>query len=267
MRFIVVFMACVFMAACQPSASDQIASPNSIETADNSPLQKALSRGHGEPVSPSDPKTAKEFWEARDQEIDAILDHVATHDYANAAERLLHMLQIDQTLRFMFSKDEELKSHFESLEEFQSFSQEISPRVVKVDQANTATLKAMLKDRPWFRDDQDGAGSAHLAFVIVQHADRDHEFQIEALAKIKAALGQPGVSKSNYAYLYDRVKANFMNPDPNIKRVQRYGTQGGCNAETGKWEPLALEDLERVDELRAEVGLEPLEAYKARFNC
>ena len=45
---------------------------------------------------------------------------------------------------------------------------------------------------------------------------------------------------------------------------QRYGTQGRCT--DGEWGPDELEDPDRVDEWRADVGLDPLAEYKARFE-
>jgi hypothetical protein len=73
-----------------------------------------------------------------------------------------------------------------------------------------------------------------------------------------------------YAPLYDRVMLSqeFPNgvtalaPDG---RKQRFGTQGTCVH--GAWEPFALEDPSRVDELRASVGLRPLAEYRKSFNC
>jgi hypothetical protein len=61
-----------------------------------------------------------------------------------------------------------------------------------------------------------------------------------------------------YAYLFDRVAANTGRP-------QRFGTQGRCTSEAG-WQPLPLERPGAVDELRRELGLEPMAEYRARFE-
>ena len=84
----------------------------------------------------------------------------------------------------------------------------------------------MLEGRNWFRDDEDGAGAAGIAWLIAQHADRNPEFQKEVLVRIEKALGDPGVSASNYAYLYDRVGAGFGAGKSDEERLQKYGTQG-----------------------------------------
>lgn len=75
----------------------------------------------------------------------------------------------------------------------------------------------------------------------------------------------------NYAYLYDR--AAFITQVPGTGAVmmiqpgrrQRYGTQGRC--ESGRWEPFPLGEPDRVDQLRATVGLEPLAEYRKMFRC
>lgn len=123
----------------------------------------------------------------------------------------------------------------------------------------------MLDGRGWFRDDKDGQGAANDAWLIAQHADRNPDFQEKALKLIEAELEAPGVSKSNYAYLYDRVQMRFMNGDNLEKRLQRYGTQGRCTG-PGTWEPFPVEEPDRIDKVRAEVGLGTIEAYKSRFK-
>jgi len=215
-------------------------------------------------ILPSDPKTAEAFWAARDAEIEAVVSHVSKHNYGKAATKLADMRMIDQSLRRLWSTDESDK-HFENETEIKVFKKGISQRVMKVDSFNTAEIKTMLKGRGWFRDDNDGEGASDRGWIIAQHADRDPEFQQEALKLIEAELGAPGVSKSNYAYLYDRVQMRFNDYDSIEKRLQRYGTQGRCTG-PGTWEPLPMEDPDNIDARRAEVGLGPIKDYKARFK-
>jgi len=171
---------------------------------------------------------------------------------------------IDQNLRKLWSLPPE-NSHFETQEEFENFRKGVSERVTKVDEFNTAEIQKMLKGRGWFRDDKDGEGAGRYGWLIAQHADRNPTFQQAALKLMKAELGAPGVSKSNYAYLYDRVQMRFMDSDGLDERIQRYGTQGRCTG-PGTWEPLPMEDPENIDVRRAEVGLGPIAEYKVRFK-
>ena len=48
-------------------------------------------------------------------------------------------------------------------------------------------------------------------------------------------------------------------------RPQLYATQGRC-VDTGVWEPREVIDEDEVDARRAEMGLEPLADYIARFK-
>jgi len=123
----------------------------------------------------------------------------------------------------------------------------------------------MLEGRGWFRDDKDGSGAANDAWLIAQHADLDPDFQAKALTMIEAEFDAPGVSKRNYAYLYDRVQMRFSDDAATERKLQRYGTQGRCTG-PGTWEPFPIEEPDRIDEVRADVGLGTMEAYKSRFK-
>lgn len=48
-------------------------------------------------------------------------------------------------------------------------------------------------------------------------------------------------------------------------RKQRYGTQGMC--EGFEWQPFALELPDKVDSLRANVNLGPLDQYRKSIVC
>ncbi len=66
------------------------------------------------------------------------------------------------------------------------------------------------------------------------------------------------VSPSNYAYLYDRIMLKLAGK-------QRYGTQFWCKDGPNP-EVRPLEQPDRIDELRAEMQLQPLAEYAAYFN-
>lgn len=64
------------------------------------------------------------------------------------------------------------------------------------------------------------------------------------------------VSKGNFAYLYDRIMLK-------LNGEQRYATQMSCR--DGAYVPQPLEEAGRVDELRAEMELDPLSEYLTNF--
>lgn len=228
-----------------------------------SPLERAKMRGD-KSFLPYDPKTAKQFWAERDKEIIAAIDYIESHAFPAPADKLSFMTDIDQSLR-KFWAENDAKDHFNDLNEYEAFRAEISPRIVQVDESNTEELRKMLEGRNWFRDDKDGRGAANDAWLIAQHADRNPDFQRDVLEMIEAELGAPGVSKTNYAYLYDRVQIRAGDGVDGPKPLQRYATQGRCVG-PGTWEPFPFENPEQIDAKRAEVGLGTLDEYKARFK-
>ena len=64
-------------------------------------------------------------------------------------------------------------------------------------------------------------------------------------------------SRAHLAYLEDRVRVNAEQP-------QLYGTQ--FTVTDGELGPSPIEDRERLDERRAEAGLEPFADYEARMR-
>lgn len=213
---------------------------------------------------PFDPKTAEAFWLARDNEIESMIDFIETHEFSTPAEKLKYMTDIDQSVR-KFLVESDAKAHFQTEVEYAAFRPEIFSRMFKVDAFNTVELQKMLEGRGWFRDDLDGDNAARNAWLIAQHADQNPDFQQKALTLIEAELDAPGVSKSNYAYLYDRVQIRFSDGVDGIKKLQRYATQGRCSG-PGTWEPFPVEHPDKIDSIRAEVGLGTLAEYKTRFK-
>ncbi|MGB0908273.1 MAG: DUF6624 domain-containing protein [Maricaulaceae bacterium] len=227
------------------------------------PLARAKIRAD-EPFLPFDPSAAETFWIKRDEEILAAIKYIQSHNFSSPADKLEFMTYVDQSLRKLWNSNTAAE-HFDNDEEFETFKKGIPARIIKIDEFNTSELRKMLVGRGWFRDDLDGKGAAQNAWLIAQHADRNPEFQIEALGLIEKSFDAPGVSKSNYAYLYDRVQMQFEDDKSSNERLQRYGTQGRCTG-TGTWEPFPVEAPNRIDEIRAEVGLGTIADYKSRFK-
>ena len=53
-----------------------------------------------------------------------------------------------------------------------------------------------------------GKDGSNAAWLLVQHADEDKPLQRLALQKLEAAVRKGEASKSNLAYLTDRVRVN-----------------------------------------------------------
>ncbi|HEX8642467.1 MAG TPA: DUF6624 domain-containing protein [Allosphingosinicella sp.] len=124
---------------------------------------------------------------------------------------------------------------------------------------NAQWLKSVLARIGWFDISRYGAEASQAAWLIVQHADHDPAWQQQVLEILRPRVARGDMQGNYFAYLVDRVAVNAGRP-------QTYGTQGLCMG-PDDWRPRPLADPDEVDRLRAEVGLEPIAAYRARFAC
>lgn len=121
--------------------------------------------------------------------------------------------------------------------------------------ANTARLKQIVKDHGWPRLSIVGEEASQGAWLLVQHADNDPQWQREALALMQPMVATGEVKPANVAYLRDRVLQGENQP-------QLYGTQGRCIG-SERWEPFPILEPEHVDERRAAMKLPLLKDYVA----
>ena len=129
--------------------------------------------------------------------------------------------------------------------------------LARVDFANTEWLKAHVAAKGWPKVSDVGEKAANAAWLLVQHADHDPAFQLQALRLMEPLLAAKEVSPGDYAYLYDRITLKLTGK-------QRYATQFWCQG--GKMEPRPLEQPDKVDDLRAAMGLGPLAEYRQFFR-
>lgn len=127
-----------------------------------------------------------------------------------------------------------------------------------IDAQHTARLKTLIAKYGWLKSSIFGEDAAHDAWLLIQHADRDREFQKQMLPKIEAAARVGDADLQSAAYLADRVLVHEDKP-------QRYGTQGRCVGKQ-KWEPRPIEAREKVDERRKALGMKPLAEYVKDAN-
>jgi hypothetical protein len=134
---------------------------------------------------------------------------------------------------------------------------EVAAQWQRIDQENTRWLADVVSARGWPGRTLAGEDGAAAAWLLAQHADRDPARQRTFLAALRAAAGQGEASLSQLAYLEDRVRVNAGQP-------QLYGTQ--FTETGGEFGPRPIEDPHRLDERRAEAGLEPFADYEARMR-
>jgi hypothetical protein len=125
-------------------------------------------------------------------------------------------------------------------------------RMIKVDRENTQWLKANVSRYGWIDVDRFGAEAAHAAFLLVQHS-QDLPLMVAALPLIERDVRAGKLGGEPYALLYDRVQIKQG-------RKQKYGSQV-VEDENGDPVVAPLEDPERVEEYRREMGMLPMDEY------
>lgn len=125
------------------------------------------------------------------------------------------------------------------------------PRMEDVHRGNAARLRELIELYGWPAEDIAGKDGAEAAWLIAQHAVGEPPFQRRVLRLLEACAAEGRVPRWHVAYLEDRIALHEGRP-------QRYGTQWQDDVRDGRIRPWTLADPERVNELRAQVGLEPL---------
>jgi hypothetical protein len=125
-------------------------------------------------------------------------------------------------------------------------------RVEEIDTKNTKRMKEIIAKVGWPGKSLVGEVGAHNAWLLVQHADRDREFQKECLPLLEKAVKQKEASGKDLAYLTDRLLVAD-------KKKQLYGTQ--FTMKDGEWVPSPIEDEANVDKRRKELGMETIAEY------
>ncbi len=184
----------------------------------------------------------------------------ASDEKAAITTRLQQMVAMDQYLR-KFTQEGHVRGF--SPQEHVAFGQQIANRVAAVDVSNTAEMKVLLEKHDWFVISDFGARADNNAWLLVQHADKDPDFQRGIVARLEPLAARGETKPSHFALLFDRVALSYH--DPANRTLQRYGTQGQCTG-PGTWEPFPVEDPDNLDERRRSVGLQSMAEYKTVFK-
>jgi hypothetical protein len=152
-------------------------------------------------------------------------------------QQLIQMAEQDQRTAAELAKTGELSEGY-------------APRMQQVHDRNVAELHRIVHAYGWPGKSLVGKDGADAAWIIAQHGIGHPEFMRAALRLVRAAVEQGEADPQHAAFLHDRIC--FFE-----RRPQRYGTQFDWD-EQGEMNPWKLEDPDRVDEYRAQVGLGPM---------
>jgi hypothetical protein len=129
------------------------------------------------------------------------------------------------------------------------------PEMEAVHLKNATKLRVLLQMHGWPVENIAGKDGAEAAWFIAQHAVGEPAFQRHCLEQLRAVAGR--VPAWHAAYLEDRIA--FQEG-----RKQRYGTQWVRDSVDGEFRPSPLVAPDRVNVLRAQVGLPPLSPIPPR---
>jgi hypothetical protein len=161
---------------------------------------------------------------------------------------------IDEQLRneLLAMREEDLRVRGE-LEAAGELGGPYVPRMEAVHVRNAARLRELIAQYGWPAEDMAGEDGAKAAWFITQHAIGEPDFQRKSLIDLQTCSAQGRVPAWHAAYLEDRIAMLEGRP-------QRFGTQWMDDPSDGRIRPWRLADPEHVSELRASVGLGPMQS-------
>lgn len=120
----------------------------------------------------------------------------------------------------------------------------------KVDPDCSEKICWILDEYGWLSEDEVGGEANETLFLGIQHVD-DLKIQTKYLPMLREAVTEGRAEGWQLAFLTDRIRMNQG-------KKQIYGTQKILSTVPGRSYIIPLEYPEKVDELRKEVGLQPL---------
>lgn len=173
---------------------------------------------------------------------------VRTADKAPLAERLRNAIVGEQILRLglAWNAGEDAAPQPISGDGERVLDILLWTEIAKRDHANTAMMQDVLATSGWPRISVVGEEAAEDAWLLVQHADDNPAFQLQALRAMTPLVAKGEVSPKHYAYLSDRVTIKLYG-------TQIYGTQFYCIG--GRRQPKGIAGADAVNAARKSVGL------------
>ena len=133
--------------------------------------------------------------------------------------------------------------------------QRVFLKMSQTDKRLQARLAEIVDQYGWPKKSAVGLGAATTAFLILQHAPT--EYKKRYVDRFRAAVMEGEAEKSSLALLEDRLLLADNKP-------QRYGSQVDTAKDGVTLRP--VEDEQRLDERRKEMGLEPICDYLNLFT-
>ena len=127
---------------------------------------------------------------------------------------------------------------------------------IDIDLMNREKLQSIISEHGFPTKEMVGSEAMQAIFLVIQHADRDPEWQADQLPLIKNAVDAGDMEGQSYAYLYDRIQTK-------VSGAQLYGTQiSSIDPVTKEVILFEIENEESLDERRRKFGIMPIDMYK-----
>lgn len=120
-----------------------------------------------------------------------------------------------------------------------------------LDKKNTTKLKTIIKQYGWPTISMVGKKASFNAWLLVQHADHDLQFQKRVLKILENIYKKniKDINPANIAFLMDRICVAE-------KRKQLFGTQFYCNKK-GVFSPRPIANIKNIEKRRKEYNMRP----------
>lgn len=126
-------------------------------------------------------------------------------------------------------------------------------RLLAIQEADLEWFKPIVNAHGFPTVQEVGVEGVEHAWMLVQHADADPEFQVKVLAELKPRLSVEPFLKNEYALLFDRVRIGQH-------KKQLYGTQ--FTTMDGRLFMQPTDDVAHLDARRADMNLMPISDYR-----
>ena len=134
---------------------------------------------------------------------------------------------------------------------------DVIAELARVDLKTRTRLREIIRRYGWPGIRVVGFDGASAAWLIVQHADADVDFQKQCLRLMQTAARNGQAPRENLAFLIDRVRIAEGKP-------QIYGTQ--FRYQDGKTVLAPVEDEANLDHRRRRMGLASIDAYRKQMQ-
>lgn len=130
-------------------------------------------------------------------------------------------------------------------------------QLLAIQKADLQWLKPIVNTHGFPTVQQVGVEGVEHAWMLVQHADADPDFQVKVLKELKPRLSVEPFLKNNYALLVDRTHIGRH-------EKQLYGTQ--FTTKDGRMVMQPTDDVAHLNARRADMNLMPISDYRCYLD-